>query len=377
LLALRAGGGIAMHNRRHRLRSQARPALLWTLLVFLGGNLALGLHLSRRHPEFFDPEMSMRLNRLPKRLAEAPGRPLALALGSSRIVMGFRPASVMEQAPPSDPQPVLFNFGMLGIGPVGERLVLHRLIQKGIRPKWLFLEVYAPFLTQSSPFIEEPRTFSHDFYWSDVPIIARLYHRRWEAVGQVIEQTMTPLFFYREAILSHYAPAVAPPTLVQLFSHSMDLCLTHRLDDFGWVDYDIQMGDVHQDAARRVTKPMFDHFAISPLSDRALHDLLAECRAHDIQVLFLLMPEHSLVRGWYPSMQHKLLPYLRQLSAENHAPIIDTRTWQPDKDIPDCCHLSPQGAHSFSERFGREVYRPLVQGRPLPKEVLLDEGGHE
>jgi hypothetical protein len=83
------------------------------------------------------------------------------------------------------------------------------------------------------------------------------------------------------------------------------------------------------------------------------------------------MPEHSLVGGWYASMQNRFLPYLRRLSAENNAPIVDARDWQPDEDIPDCNHLSPKGAWAFSERFGREVYRPLLQDRPLPQDVLL------
>src|SRR5579864_2127963 len=88
---------IAMHDGRRRIRSQARPALLWTLFFFVAGHLAIGLYLHRRHPEFFDPEVTLRMRKLPARLAEAPGRPLALAVGSSRLVLGLRPQAVMEQ----------------------------------------------------------------------------------------------------------------------------------------------------------------------------------------------------------------------------------------------------------------------------------------
>lgn len=360
-----------MYASPRRIRSQARPALLWTLLFFVVGNLLMGRYLHRRHPEMFDPEVSLRLDKLPERLAEAPGRPLALALGSSRIVLGFRPESVMAQTNPDDPKFVLFNFSMLGVGPVGERMVLHRLVRRGIRPKWLFLEVWPPILTQAVPFTEERRTFCRDVYWSDVGIIARLYHRRWDAIGRVIEQTFTPLLPYRESVLEHYAPSTVPAALKTLCDRGFEKCLPYRLDDFGWVHYDIQDDGTYRERAERVTKPLFDRFFVSPVSDRALRDLLEECRANEIQVVFLLMPDHSLVRGWYTAMQGRFLPYLRQLSAENRAPIIDARAWQPDEDIPDCCHLSTRGARSFSERFGREVYRPLVQGRPLPQEVLL------
>jgi hypothetical protein len=361
----------SLRDDRRRLRMQARPTLLWTLLFFFAGQLAAGLYLHRHHPEFFDPEMTLRLRKLPARLAEAPGRPLALALGSSRIVLGLRPASVMEQTVAEERQAVLFNFAMLGVGPVGERMVLHRLLQKGVRPKWLFLEVYPPILTQSFPFTEEVRIFRHDLYWSDVAILGCLYQRHWEAISQVLAQTLTPLLEYRETVLEHYLPLMVPPALKQTCDRGFEKCLPYRLDDFGWVEYEIHDDGSYAERARRFTKPLFDHFDIDAVSDRALRDLLAECRAYAIQVVFLLMPDHSLVRGWYAAIEDKFLPYLRQLSIENHAPIVDARAWQPDEDIPDYAHLSPKGARAFSERFGREVYRPLLQGQPLAKNILL------
>ncbi len=361
-----------MHDRR-RIRAQARPALVWTLLFFLAGHLIAGLYLHRRHPELFDPEVALRLRKLPALLAKTPDRPLALALGSSRIVLGFRPASVMEQTKADGRQAVVFNFSMLGVGPVGERLVLHRLLQKDIRPKWLFLEVYPPTLTQQFPFTEELRTFRRDLYWSDVPILGRLYQRGWEAVGQIIAQTLTPALEYRDSVLEHYFPSVVPPTVKDLSDRGFEKALAYRLDDYGWVEYPIGADASHAERARRFTKPLFDNFFIDTVSDRALQDLLAECRTNNIHVVFLLMPEHSLVRGWYASIQDKFLPYLRHLSAENDAPIVDARAWQPDEDIPDCNHLSPKGARAFSEHFGREVYRPLLQGQPLSQDVLLRE----
>jgi len=366
-------GGLAMHDRRRRICTQTWPALLWTLFFFLAGHLTAGLYLHRHHPEWFDPEMTLRLRKLPARLAEAPGRPLALALGSSRIALGFRPLSAMEQI--SDParQAVLFNFAMLGAGPVGERIILHRLLQKGIRPKWLFLEVYPPLLTQRFPFTEEVRMFRRDLYWSDVPILGCLYQRRWETISQIISQTLTPLLEYRQAVLEHYLPSAVPPLLKAACDRSFEKCLPYRLDDFGWVEYDIHDDGSYIERARRFTKPLFDHFCIDTVSDRALRDLLAEGRQYNIQVVFLLMPDHSVVRSWYASIQGQFLPYLRRLSVEHQAPIVDARTWQPDEDIPDCAHLSPKGARAFSERFGRDVYRPLLEGQPLPQEVLLQE----
>jgi hypothetical protein len=139
------------------------------------------------------------------------------------------------------------------------------------------------------------------------------------------------------------------------------------------MNYVVHPDPIHHERARRVYKRLFDNFSINDISDRALRDMLEECRTHDIQVVFLLMPDHSMLRGWYASMQHRLMPYLRRLSVENRAPIVDARAWLPDEDIPDCTHLSPKGARAFSIRFGREVYRPLLQGGPLPQDVLLSD----
>ncbi len=61
-----------------------KRAVLWCLLLFLGGQLVLGMYLRRRHPELPDPVYGSRFRQLQERLAEQPGRPLVLILGSSR-----------------------------------------------------------------------------------------------------------------------------------------------------------------------------------------------------------------------------------------------------------------------------------------------------
>ncbi|HEY7315733.1 MAG TPA: hypothetical protein VH643_40765 [Gemmataceae bacterium] len=362
-----------MPNTRRRIHSQARPALMWGLIFFLGGHLILGAYLTHCYPELCDPEFHLRLRDLRARVSEAPDRPLALVLGSSRVAFGLRPASVMEAAD-GPAAPTIFNFAMLGVGPVGERLVLHRVLEMGLKPKWVIIEVWAPFLPQSGFSNEEDIIFRRDFYCSDLPTISHLYRRRGEAAGRVFAETVTPALHYRLAVLNRCAPCLLPQTL--LTETEFNNLLRFHLDGSGWVPFNLDHPDpagpeTHIQRARLMTKPLFDKFSVSPISDRALNEMLKECQAHDIRVAFLLMPEHSLLRGWYPSMQDKLTTYLRQLSEAYHAPVIDTRVWCGDKDIPDCCHLSPKGARAFSERFGRDVYRPLLRGQPLSKELLL------
>src|SRR5215469_14180028 len=98
-----------MHAPRRRIRFQARPALIWTLVFFLLGHLILGVYLVHCYPELCDPEFHLRLRDLRARVTEAPDRPLALVLGSSRVAFGLRPASVMEAAD-GPAAPTVFNF---------------------------------------------------------------------------------------------------------------------------------------------------------------------------------------------------------------------------------------------------------------------------
>src|SRR5207245_1345658 len=86
-----------------------------------------------------DPEFAAKLERLQARRAEAAGRPLVLALGSSRMAFGLDAASLSGDG---DGQGALvFNFALLGGGPLLNLVVLQRLLaadrlQAGMRAQW-------------------------------------------------------------------------------------------------------------------------------------------------------------------------------------------------------------------------------------------------
>jgi hypothetical protein len=364
-----------MHETPRPIRRKSRAVLIWTLAFFVAGQFALGLFVYLRHPEMCDAEFRIRLRDLRARLAEAPGRPLAMIVGNSRTAMGFRPASAGKIASPNGREPVLFNFGMLGAGPVRERMVLRRVLQSGVKPDWLFVEVWAPFLLQRGFFQEEHNIFGRDMYWEDVPVMSRLYRRRWDAFTNVVEATLSPGVHYRTSLLGRYAPFLIPP----MASTSLDCgeLSWEKLDGAGWLSspFDRPGPDgfaVLMENAKRLTKPLLDEFQVSAVSDRALCDLLDECRTKSIRVALIILPEHSTLRGWYPpATRAALTAYLLRLGATYHAPVIDARTWCGDEEFGDYCHLLPIGARSFSERFGREVYRPLLQGHALADAILL------
>src|SRR5262249_28469322 len=71
------------------------------------------------------------------RLAESPGRPLVLMVGSSRTLLGLRAADLSKPG-----GPLVFNFGLTGGGPVREKLVLDRLLAGGVRPDLVLVQAF-------------------------------------------------------------------------------------------------------------------------------------------------------------------------------------------------------------------------------------------
>ena len=108
------------------------------------------------------------------------------------------------------------------------------------------------------------------------------------------------------------------------------------------------------------------------MQGRALRDLLALCRHEGIPTVLYLMPEGSIFRGWYtPSTRACFEDHLIRLSREYGVPIVNARTWMPDKYFGDSHHLYRRGASFFTRRFGSEVLSCLIKGQPQAMPSLL------
>src|SRR6266446_529906 len=136
-----------MRARNPTLWKKSRSILAWALASIAGAQLLLLLVVSRWHPELQDPEYGRRLIALRARMAAAhSSRPDILALGSSRIAVGFRPKDWAAWRQIGDDAPVVFNFGLCAATPVLELLCLRRLLDDGIRPRCVLLELWPPIL---------------------------------------------------------------------------------------------------------------------------------------------------------------------------------------------------------------------------------------
>ncbi|HTU93294.1 MAG TPA: hypothetical protein VMF69_24650 [Gemmataceae bacterium] len=355
--------------------STGKRAALWGLIFFVCAQAALSVYLNGQRLELRDPVFGLRLRTLRKRLRENPGAPLVLVLGSSRALNGLSPAYMPVS--PDRKSPLVYNFAFAGAGSVRELMTFRRLRAAGIRPDWLLTEVWPVLWPEDGAFAERLLISEDELCWTDLTVLSRYLPGKLDFFARALRGNLVPLVCYRSRLLRAAARFLLPRELNQrLAQEDNDWTST---DETGWLpcrkippDRAAQRREV--DKGLLVAAPLLNPLRISSDSDRALRELLNECRAGGIQTALFLMPEHSACRGWYtPETQSAVRGYLRQLSQGYQVPVIDARDWAPDEHFADFCHMAPQGVKPFSERFARDVLRPWLQGGPLDRTVLLQQ----
>ncbi|MHB1421724.1 MAG: hypothetical protein ACYC3I_00730 [Gemmataceae bacterium] len=355
-----------------RTDRRARTALLWGVLVFLAGQGVLGYVVSRLHPEIRDPEFGYRLRRLSEQAAAAPDRPLFLILGSSRTLSGICPPALPWPPPLSPPgtgadkrggpEPRVFNFSQLGAGPVRELQTLRRLLAVGQRPHWLLVEVWPPYWPQQGYWLDELHIMQQDLRPEDLSVISRYFANRWDAVEKLALETLLPITGLRSNILARCASSLLSPD--QRW-RAWRFDVWRDGEPSGWRPW-LERGSDDAFRARRAevlaqTKPRLDHFSIGDTTDRALREILEECRRRHIKAALILMPEHSELRSWYtPDVQNQVNTYLDRLKQEFQVPVFDTRTWVADDEFHDLTHMTPSAAPPYTQRLGRELLLPWL-----------------
>jgi hypothetical protein len=337
--------------------NRPRKGLLCGLACFVALQAGLAFLVEHRCPMLRDPEYGWKRERLRALLAESPGRPLVLVLGSSRAGVGFRPDALPVV---SGDAPVVFNFAMTGAGPLLELLTLRRILGDGVHPDGLIVELLPPLLHQPPLAAEENRYSLDRLSWADLQLFRSYWPAddpRWRSwcAAQLV-----PCFSHRYCLLSELSPVLLP-------LDARSDCW-HGLDRFGWLRSpfghataaDSRRGT---DRARREYALYLRDFHVSANPDRALRELLDLCRRDRIGVVLVIMPEGSEFRSWYAAdTLATIAAYLNALERESGVHWVDARSWVADDDFFDSHHLVPHGAAVFTERFGREGLEHL----PLP-----------
>jgi hypothetical protein len=304
--------------------------------------------------DFWDPQYVMKMERLKARVAENPGRPLWLVMGSSRVERGLR-AGILDEGATDKNAPMIFNFGLGGGGMFREFICLRRLLDAGFKPREVGIEIVGGAMSREM------------FEESNSPNL--LVRARRNELKDYLEYSDDPAMFITQWRLSRWDPAYKYGIKVPgqtLAWRLIPLPGVRHLesvpyDKWGWFPQPpapIPEDDYHRafEIAKTQFQDKFMNFQISRKTDVPLRRMLEMCRNAGIGVFLLRMPENSDFRAFYtPGANVVIEAYLAKIEGEYGVPMIDATMWIGGGGFTDGHHLNATGAEEFTRRFGAEL----------------------
>lgn len=345
--------------RPGRAIRQARKAVLYGMVLFVIGQALFNLAVRKEWLPVRDPVYHEKITLLRQRPAfyrPAPGDgpQLVLAIGSSRTHLGFdagRFARILGNVE-------AFNFACPASGPMTSALYLRRLLDEGVKPDGLFVELHPGFLTPHQPPFEgqwlhsyrlRPEEIGHlnRFGWA-VPVPPQ---HRWTS-------WLTAATDYRFALLNCYFPVMLPCPY--------GLTVGSKNDEFGYVaGIELPAADRPKALMRAHEQyaPIFADYDVGGPGCAAVRDILTLCRENGIKASVVLMPEADAFRVWYGKTGNEAIGrFALSIGEEFGIPAIDARDWVPDDGFSDGHHMTAAGGATFTERLA-EVSRAWLNRR--------------
>ena len=344
--------------------SRAKRAMLSFLLGYLIISAILAIKIDGSLARVRDPEFAARRDRLLARVAEHPHRPLILVLGSSRTVEGIRPDVVNGEK-----GPMLFNAGLVGSGSMLELMTYRRLKAAGVRPQAVLIE-YWPVLLRGGNHAEYGRIDLPRLNSRDLPIVWDYYPDPPSVTRYILEGQLWPAWRYRKQLLASVQPKWVPDA-----RHEQRF--TAGMDNWGWWpgvrDEDAEtVRNQRSDIQNNPFRPYLDDFSIGVEADRALRDLLTECRADGVACAFVFMPEGPAFRTLYsPDAEQRWQAHLDRLTTEFQIPFHNARMHDEFAvELPDGVHLTQSGAKRLTQHLLADLPRLFPKlygndGRPV------------
>jgi hypothetical protein len=358
-----------MRSRPHYCKSGSNRCALWCALIVLGLSiLATNGLVEGGRADLRDPEYARRIDLLRTRLQESIGRPLLLALGTSRCGEGFRPEVLPTLADRIGRSPLVFNFSHAGAGPVLEQLLLRRLLRQGIRPTWLLLEVLPTNLVGDGDLRGRGWWSWATLQTDDLATMSHYVGVR-RVLRSFVGDRAAPLFTYRFHVQNRLVERLAgrvPEDWANLGPLGGPRIEAVAPTAEQTAEAVRQHGDIYRKYAAG--------FELGEVPRRALCDTLTLCGDEGITVALLWMPEHSAWHAWYtPDALRRLDDFLAEVRRKFAVPLIDARFWMGDDLFCDSHHLTSAGADAFTARLAREGLEPLVMGSTPVKRARFAE----
>jgi hypothetical protein len=353
-------------------------AVMVGLALFFSIQICTGVAIRAEWSPLRDPLYFDRLALLKKYPAFRPGpNPLpdkpvtVLFIGTSRTLHGVDAKAAATYLTGLVGRPVeVFNFGQAGAGPVTTAVYLRRLMQDGVKPDVVLVEVHPVYLAGQRPDAPETRwLLPFRLRPDELSIACEMGFPAPRPVTHGKRGLYAPLYDYRFLILDRYMPYLL------MTDHRLNG--GHEPDAYGFARLNEEVTpDVRAALLARVSPYHADYFpgyrptGPGTIATRATLD---QCRTAGWPAALVLMPESSEILGSYPSEGLRELDgLLANWSAEYRVPLFDARRWVPDPLIEDGHHLAGLGADLLTERLSREALAPWItrilgtQTRPAP-----------
>jgi len=340
--------------RLRQLQKQKLQDLAWYLLGFFVVQLGLAVGVDFFWPAIRDPTFDYLERIVRQRQAEPPGRPLVLALGSSRTKMGLR-AEYLNN-PSQEAGPVVLNCAVDGGGPMMYQVLLRRLLNAGIRTELVFLEIMPMSLSarRGSSF-EERSLPTERFSAAEVARVCGYYAQSYRLLWPWGRARVVPSLRHQAELRA--ALALDIPT------GGRPPCDLGR-DAYGWYRY------THDDSPSQVEVHTKDNLGwyhtaltqpvVAPGVLQAFRDVVHLCLDEHIAVVFIAPPEGSAFRSYAPAVAQSQMESVRSLARELAVPLIDARNWVDDDGFWDGHHATERGATQYTERFARDALVPSL-----------------
>jgi hypothetical protein len=344
------------------LRKRGRGAVLWTVGAFVVAQLGLGALAHTALPQLRDPMYFDKERRLHARIAAAGEAPVAVVMiGSSRTMCGFCAGEMEALVTRTTGRPaVVFNLGVQAAGPITNLMNLKRLMEGGVHPDLVLLELLPPLLTALDPPRERLLLHRERLSYAECEEVVGYGFPAGETRSRWREINLVPWYGLRMPLRGRFAPLWSHQSVRFDCGRAGDLC--------AWLPWACdEVPPEHHRAGVEVARNEYfaalQHVQPDGPAGRALRDGLALCRDRGVRAAVVLMPEGSEFREWYPPAQWAAVGrWLDGLGREYGVPIVDARMWTPDNAFSDSHHLLRRGARDFTERLGRDCVIPVLTG---------------
>jgi hypothetical protein len=322
------------------MRRRAAVAVLVAVGLFAAVQLLSG-KAADTDARLRDPAFADKFAKLERLKCERP----TVVLGSSRTLLGFH-AARFEQATGTP----AFNFGTPATGPITHLVYLNRLLERGITPGTLLLEVLPPMLFdgEGGP-IEQAFLSGERLTGEEVAVVEGFGFRAETVRPKWRESVYAPWYSLRCQVVGRVAPSWLP------WNHRYDW--GRKTDSHGWATPPRQ-SVTDDERAEHVAKAHTEYAAtLAGLNPQgrpldALKRIVETCRERGVPVVLVLMPEATTFRAMYPvGLDERIGAELAALAV----PLIDARNWLDDADFYDGHHPFTRGAERFTDELAKSL----------------------